>query len=59
MKHWTYPHETPTRYEQIYTACKIYVDLNEVCYSEDEITCKKCKQLKLEYDSEELDGEVV
>ena len=55
MKHWTYPFESPTRFNQVYTACKIYVDLREVRYQPNNVTCKKCKQLMMEFESEQIE----
>jgi len=55
VKHWTYPHESLTKHNQIYTACKIYVYLREVSYKENEVECRKCKQLMLEYENEEME----
>ncbi len=54
-KHWNYPHESPTKFNQIYTACQKYVDLREISYQENEITCKKCHQLMIEFESPEYE----
>jgi len=52
MTHWSYPNEPTTRFNQVYTACMIYVNLNEIRYHELEITCPKCKQLMISFEEE-------
>ena len=54
-KHWMYLHEKSTRYNEVYTACQKYVSLNEIRYQPDEITCKKCYQLMIEFESPEYE----
>ncbi len=56
--HWSYPHEQPSKFNQVYTACQQYVDLREIKYKQDDITCIKCKQRMIEFESEIDVGEL-
>jgi len=43
MTHYALAGEHPTRFGEIYTACRVYTRLQDIRASPEDITCETCK----------------